>query len=141
MADLILIISVAIRMMEQSPYAFSGASPRASLFEKFKDENSDGFDVNTVGEEGCTDENDITIIVSGILPSTSQYAVENYFENSRRSGGGKVSNVHYIGDGEVKITFLAVVGMCVSAFWLSVYVRSVLCFTAKRLSKSKHSLE
>ena len=87
MAGSNLSISDAIRTVEHSRHTLSGASVQASLFE--------------VGEDGgCTYENDIIIIVSGMFPSTSEDAILNYFENSRRSGGGIVSNFHYTGDGE-----------------------------------------
>jgi len=97
--------------VEHSPHTLSGASLQVSLYEEFEDENHDDVDENTVEEDDCTDENDIIIIVSGISPSTSEDAVENYFENSRRSGGGEISNVHYTADGEAIITFLEVKGM------------------------------
>lgn len=35
----------------------------------------------------------------------------NYFENSRRSGGGEVYNVDYNDNGEPVLTFLEVKGM------------------------------
>jgi len=111
MADLNLSISDAFRTVEHSPHTLSGASLQVSLYEEFEDENPDDFDENTVGEDGCADENDTIIIVSGILPSTSEDAVVNYFENSRRSGGGEISNVDYTADGEAIITFLEVKGM------------------------------
>ena len=119
MADLNLSILDAIRTVEHSPHTLSGASMHVWMHEEFEDENPDDFDEHTVGEGGFTDENDIIIIVSGILPSTSEDAIVNYFENSRRSGGGEVSNCHYTDDGEATITFLEVKGMCYSAFCLS----------------------
>lgn len=96
------------------------------MFEEFEDD----FDESTVAEDGCTDENDIIITVSDILPSTSNDAVLNYFENSRRSGGGEISNIHYTDDGEAIITFVEVKGMfddasclsCRSSYELYVYV-------------------
>ena len=95
-----------------------------SLLEEFEDENPDDFDEKPVAEDGCSDENDIIIAVSDILPSTSEDAVVNYFENSRRSGGGEISNIHYTDDGEAIITFVEVKGMCdgvsEGASWLSV---------------------
>jgi len=114
MADLNLSISDAIRTLEHSPHTLSGASLQVSLYEEFEDENHNNngdFDENTAGDDGCTDENDIIITVSGLLPSTSEDAVVNYFGNSRRSGGGEISNVHYTDDGEAIITFLEVKGM------------------------------
>ena len=115
MADLNWSISDAIRTVEHSPHTLSGASLQVSLYKEFEDENHDDFDENRAEEDGCTDESDIIVIVSGILPSTSDDALLNYFENRRRSGGGEVSNVHFTDDGKVIITFLEVNGMCDSA--------------------------
>ena len=126
MADLNLSISDAIRTVEHSPHTLSGASLQVSLFEEFEDENPDDFDENTVGEKSGADKNDIIIIVSGILPSTSEDAIVNYFENSRRSGGGEVSNCHYTDDGEAIISFHEVKGMCESAACLSFETTHVL---------------
>ena len=111
MADFNFSTLDAIRTVEHSPHTLSGASLHVLLFEEAEDENPDDFDVKTVEEDDCTDENDIIIIVSGILPSTSEDAVINYFENSRRSGGGEISDFHYTDDGEAMITFLEVKGV------------------------------
>ena len=126
MADLNLSISDAIRTVEHSPHTLSDASLQVSLFEEFEDENPDDFDENTVGEESGADKNDIIITVSGILPSTSEDAIVNYFENSRRSGGGEVSNCYYTDDGEAIISFHEVKGMCESAACLSFETTHVL---------------
>ena len=104
-------ISDAIRTVEHSPHTLSGASLQVSLYEEPEVENHDDVDESTVGEDSSIDENNITIVVSGILPTTSEDAVVNYFENSRRSGGGEISNVYYTDDGEAVITFLEVKGM------------------------------
>jgi len=94
-----------------------------SLLEEFEDENPDDFD-EPVEEDGCTEENDIIITVSDIVPSTSEDDVVNYFENSRRSGGGEISDFHYTDGGEAVITFVEVKGMSdgvsEGASWLSV---------------------
>ena len=119
MPDLNLSISDAIRTVEHFPHTLSGASLQVLLFEEFEDENPDDFEENKVGEDSCAEENEIIIIVSDILPSTSEDALVNYFENSRRSGGGEVSNFHYTDDGEAMITFLEVKGMCDSVSCLS----------------------
>ena len=92
-----------------------------------------------VGDDDCTDENDITIIVSGLLPSTSKDAVVNYFENSRRSGGGEVSNFHYTDDGEAIITLLEVKGMCDSAFCLS-YKSTYVLYVMRCQKKLRRAL-
>ena len=97
--------------MEHSPHTLSGVRLQVSLYEEPEDENHDDFDENKVEEDGSMDENDIIIIVSGILPSTSKDAVVNYFENSRRSGGGETSNIDYTDNGEAIITFVEVKGM------------------------------
>ena len=150
MANLNLIILVAIRTVEHSPYTLSGASPQASLFAAGDPRAKQLFKEVGFAKDGYTDENYITIIVCGIPPSTDKDAVINYFENSRRSGGGEVSSIVFTDEGDATITFLAVKGMCDSASWLSVYVKSVcyvlskritIVFTPKRLSKSKHSLQ
>ena len=53
------------------------------------------------------DEANITIIVSGTLPSED--TLRHYFENSRRSGGGEVLEL-YINDGVATITLTDVTG-------------------------------
>ena len=151
MADLNLSILDAIRTVEHSPHTLNGASVLVLLYDEFEDENPDDFNKHTVGEDGCSDENDIIIIVSGLFPSTSKDAVVNYFENSRRSGGGEVSNFHYTDEGEAIITFLEVKGMCHTVAGMALpgfpcgYEKCAVLskgittvFIAKRLSKSKH---
>ena len=129
MPDLNLSISDAIRTVEHSPHTLSGASLQVLLFETLEDENPDDFEENKLGEDSCADENNIIIIVSDILPSTSEDAIVNYFENSRRSGGGEVSNFHYTDNGEAIITFLEVKGMHDSASCLSFKSTHVLGVT------------
>ena len=53
---------------------------------------------------------EITIIASGIPPSSSEDSVRYYFENSRRSGGGEVCDIDLTHDGKAVITFVAVEG-------------------------------
>ena len=91
--------------MEHSPHNLSGACLRVSLIEELEDENPDDFDENEeeLGEG-------VTIIVSGISPSTTEDAVCNYFENARRSGGGEVYNIECNDDGDAVIKFLEVKG-------------------------------
>ena len=101
-----------MRTVEHSPHTLSGATMHVSLLQEFEDENPDDFDEKPVGEDGSTEENDIIIAVSDISPSTSEDAVVNYFENSRRSGGGETSDFHYTDGGEAIITFVEVKGMC-----------------------------
>lgn len=139
MADLNLLISDAIRTVEHSPHTLSGASLQVLLFEELEDENLDDFEENKLGEDNCADENNIIIMVSDILPSTSEDAIVNYFENSRRSGGGEVSNFHYTDDGEAIITFLEVKGMCDSVFCLSFNSAHVLLVMG--IKESSHLAE
>ena len=96
----------AFRTVEHSPHKLSGACLQVSLFEDLQEEHPDSFDENAEEfEEG------ITIIISDILPSTTEDAVSNYFENARRSGGGDVHKMEYSCDkGEAVITFLEVKG-------------------------------
>lgn len=103
-------ISDAIRTAEHSPHTLSGISLQVSLLQEFEDENTEDDEENMEEEDSSPDENDIIIIVSGISPSTTEDAVRNYFENSRRSGGGEVSSIAYSDDGETVITFLEVKG-------------------------------
>ena len=103
----------AMRTANHSPHVLSKASLQVSLFEEEDEEEGESpvdFDEN--GEEGdnCYEEDSITIIVSGILPTTTEDAVVNYFENVRRSGGGEVSNFEYNDEGEAVITFHEVKG-------------------------------
>ena len=80
-----------------------------TLFEELEEENPDSFDEN----EGEFEEG-ITIVISDILPSTTEDAVSNYFENARRSGGGDVHKIEYNRDiGEAVIMFLEVKGTSV----------------------------
>ena len=124
-------ISDAIRTVEHSPHTLSGVRLQVSLYEEPEDENHDDFDETTVGEDGSIDENDITIIASGILPSTSEDAVVNYFENSRRSGGGETSNIDYTDDGEAIITFVEVKGMWDIGASCSSYRRNYLLYATR----------
>lgn len=127
----ILIISDAVRTVEHSPHNLSGASLQVSLFEELiEDENHDDLEENI-------DENDITIIVRDILPSTSEDAVINYFENSRRSGGGDVSNIDFTDNGETIIRFLEVkgtYGMASSFLFHISYIYSTYIFVCHELS-------
>ena len=46
-----------------------------------------------------------TIKVSGLEEDESQDLIQLFFENKRRSGGGDISNVYPLEDGEVIISF------------------------------------
>ena len=95
----------AERTINHSSHVLSGEKLQVSLFVE-EDESAVEFDEN----EDLEKEGGITIIASGILSSTSKDTVILYFENSRRSGGGDVFDVHYNDKGEVVITFSEVKG-------------------------------
>ena len=95
----------AERTINHSSHVLSGEKLQVSLFVE-EDESAVEFDEN----EDLDKEGGITIIASGILSSTSKDTVILYFENSRRSGGGDVFDVHYNDKGEVVITFSEVKG-------------------------------
>ena len=102
----------ARRIVEHSPHNFAGLSLHVSLFEEADPEDSD-MDLDyeeTRMDEGSTDSTGITIIASGMAPSTMKDAVRNYFENSRRSGGGEVCDLSFTDDGDALITFSEVEG-------------------------------
>ena len=68
-----------------------------------------------------------TIEVHGLDPSTTADAVEMFFENERRSGGGDVDNVQFDRDNNVAyVTFHSRDGECL------VYERLHSCNTAVR---------
>ena len=70
-----------------------------------EEDNQESHDEREELEEG------VTIIISGISPSITMDVVSNYFENSRRSGGGEVGKIEFNGHaGEAVITFLKVKG-------------------------------
>ena len=95
----------AERTINHSSHVLSGEKLQVSLFVE-ENESAVEFDEN----EDLDKEGGITIIASGILSSTSKDTVILYFENSRRSGGGDVFDVHYNDKGEVVITFSEVKG-------------------------------
>ena len=95
----------AERTINHSSHVLSEEKLQVSLFVE-ENESAVEFDEN----EDLDKEGGITIIASGILSSTSKDTVILYFENSRRSGGGDVFDVHYNDKGEVVITFSEVKG-------------------------------
>ena len=95
----------AERTINHSSHVLSGEKLQVSLFVE-ENESAVEFDEN----EDLDKEGGITIIASGILSSTSKDTVILYFENSRRSGGGDVFDVHYNDKGEAVITFSEVKG-------------------------------
>lgn len=103
---LLCFIQDALRVIEHSPHNLSGALLQVSLFDESEKDNQESHDEDVEElEEG------VTIIISGISSSTTEDAVWNYFENSRRSGGGEVKNIELNAHaGEAVITFLEVKG-------------------------------
>ena len=99
----------AERTINHSSHVLSGARLQVSLFVE-EDESADEFGENEGEDQDLDEEDSITIIVSDIPSSTSEDAVTFYFENSRRSGGGDVSEIHYKDSGEAVITFSEVKG-------------------------------
>ena len=99
----------AERTINHSSHVLSGEKLQVSLFIE-EDESAVEFDENKGEDEDLDKESGITIVASGILSSTSKDTVILYFENSRRSGGGDVFDVHYNDKGEAVITFSEVKG-------------------------------
>ena len=87
----------------------SGARLQVSLFAE-EDESADEFNENGGEDQDLEEEDGITIIVSGVPSPISEDTLLFYFENSRRSGGGDVSEIHYKDKGEAVITFSEVKG-------------------------------
>ena len=87
----------------------SGAGLQVSLPVE-EDESADEFNENGGEDQDLDEEDGITIIVSGIPSSISDDTLFFYFESSRRSGGGDVSEIHYKDSGEAVITFSEVKG-------------------------------
>lgn len=49
-----------------------------------------------------------TIEVTGLAPTTTKDSIINYFENTRRSGGGEIEDVKFSSDkGHCVVTFVA----------------------------------
>ena len=106
---IIIYILDAIRTVQHTPHNLSGACLTVSLCDEFEEETADDSEENTEDHEG-----EITIIVNGISTSTTEDAVCNYFENSRRSGGGDVHKIDHKVDGDTVITFLEVKGTLIT---------------------------
>ena len=51
-----------------------------------------------------------TVIVGGLSPETSNQAVEMFFENRRRSGGGRIEKLERCQPGVAHITFASAEG-------------------------------
>ena len=85
----------------------SGARIQVSPFVK-EDESAIEFGENK--DEDYDEEDGITINVSDIPSFTPKEVLIFYLENSRRSGGGDVSEIYYNDKGEAVITFSEVKG-------------------------------
>ena len=91
--------------MDNSPHTVSGLRLDVSLVEEREDELANNYEDNNTMSDGS-----IAIIVSGISSSTTHDSVRYYFENSRRSGGGVISDIFFAEDGDARITFQEVKG-------------------------------
>lgn len=95
--------------MKQSPHHLGPLSLNVSFIEATEEEHITGALGQGNGERDSNDEKDITIVVSGTLPSAED--LWDYFENKRKSGGGEVLKVNVIEEGvEAIITFAEVKG-------------------------------
>ena len=77
-----------------------------SLIKEFEKEEED-YSIEENTEEV---EDKLTIIVSGLRSTTTKDTVFDYFENSRRSGGGEVLNVDFNEQADAVVTFQEVKG-------------------------------
>lgn len=106
----ICVIADAKRTAENSPHNVAGLCLHVSLLDEQEIGISDDREGTSRSEGDASDETDITIIASGISPSTTMDAVQYYFENSRRSGGGEICDIDLTDDGKFVITFTEVDG-------------------------------
>ena len=77
-----------------------------SLIKEFEKEEED----HSIEENTEEVEDKLTIIVSGLRSTTTKDTVFDYFENSRRSGGGEVLNVDFNKQADAVVTFQEVKG-------------------------------
>lgn len=91
--------------MDNSPHTVSGLRLDVSLVEEREDELANNYEDNNTMSDGS-----IAIIVSGISSPITNDSVRYYFENSRRSGGGAISDIFFAEDGDARITFYEVKG-------------------------------
>lgn len=99
--------------MKQSPHKLGHLSLNVSLIEATEEELITGALGHSKGER---DKKDITIVVSGILPSEEDLC--DYFENKRKSGGGEVLKLNVIEEGvEAVITIAEVKGTSVMSLY------------------------
>lgn len=104
------LLADAKRTAENSPHSVAGLRLYVSLYEEPEINVADDHEGTRRLKEDSNEETDITIIASGILPSTTEDAVRFYFENSRRSGGGEICEIDSTDDGTFVITFAMVEG-------------------------------
>ncbi|XP_022787787.1 poly [ADP-ribose] polymerase 14-like [Stylophora pistillata] len=90
----------AQRIVDNSPHIVSSVRLDVSLVKEREDELPNDYEDNTTISDGP-----IKIIVSGISSPITNDTVRYYFENSRRSGGGAISEIFFSEDGEAWITF------------------------------------
>ncbi|CAH3042637.1 unnamed protein product [Pocillopora meandrina] len=90
----------AQRIVDNSPHIVSGLRLDVSFVEEREDELANNYENNNTMSDGS-----ITIIVSGISSPITNDSVRYYFENSRRSGGGAISDIFFAEDGDARITF------------------------------------
>ena len=99
------ILADAQRIVENSPHIVSGLRLDVSFVEERQDELANNYENNNTILDGS-----IAIIVSGISSPITNDSVRYYFENSRRSGGGAISDIFFAEDGDAWITFHEVKG-------------------------------
>ena len=99
------IFADAQRIVDNSPHTVSGLRLDVSLVEEREDESANDCEDNTTMSDGS-----LKIIVSGISSPITNDSVKYYFENSRRSGGGAISDIFFAEDGDAWITFQEVKG-------------------------------
>lgn len=95
-----------MRTVEHSPHRFGSFCLDVSLLEVPEDDFPDALEETKTNY--FTDETEVIIIASGILPSKD--ALQDYFENERRSGGGQVLSIDYNDEGDAVVTFAEVKG-------------------------------
>jgi len=98
----------AKRTVEHSPHRFGSFCLEVSLLEVKKDEFVDD-DKETYRKQSI-DEEEVILTVSGNLPPKESSSLQDYFENKRRSGGGKVLSIDYTDEGDAVVTFADVKG-------------------------------
>lgn len=98
-------LSDAMRTVEHSPHRV-GESIHLSNLSLMKMSGNDPPSASgeTTSLDSAVDEIEVIITVSGSLPSEEE-ELRDYFENHKRSGGGKVLSIEYNDEGEAVVTF------------------------------------